>query len=75
VVARSVDDRPLRVLDLSRICHLRWSQVELVGAAPRPGEGHRVLLVGPTCYEEDVIGEWTAPLERLGEGARSCCAT
>jgi diaminopimelate decarboxylase len=57
-LARELDDRALRVTDLSRICHLRWSHVELVGAAPRPGRGRRVLIVGPTCFEEDVIGEW-----------------
>lgn len=57
--ARSLPDRELRVLDLSRACHLRWSPVELVAPAPRPGHGRKVLLVGPTCYEEDTIGEWT----------------
>jgi len=58
VAARELDDRALRVVDLSRICHLRWSQVELVGAAPRPGAGRDVAIVGPTCFEDDVIGEW-----------------
>jgi len=57
--ARRVGDRELRVVDLSRACHLRWSPVELVAPAPRPGQGARVLIVGPTCYEEDTIGEWT----------------
>lgn len=70
VVARELDDRPLRVLDLSRICHLRWSQVELVGVAPRSGEGVRMLLVGPTCYEEDVIGDVTVAPGALAAGAR-----
>jgi diaminopimelate decarboxylase len=51
--------RELRVVDLSRSCHLRWSPVELVAPAPRPGHGVRVLVVGPTCYEDDTIGEWT----------------
>jgi len=69
VVARELDDRALRVVDLSRICHLRWSHVELVGAAPRPGEGRRVLVVGPTCFEDDVLGEWIAAAE-LAVGAR-----
>jgi diaminopimelate decarboxylase len=59
VVVRELDDRPLYVLDLSRICHLRWSQVELVAQAPHPGEGRRALFVGPTCFEDDVVGEWT----------------
>lgn len=70
LVARELDDRPLRIVDLSRICHLRWSQVELVGAAPKAGEGMTTLLVGPTCYEEDVIGEWTVPVDRLRPEAR-----
>jgi diaminopimelate decarboxylase len=56
VVARELSDRPLRVVDLSRICHLRWSQVELV--VEHPGVGASTLFVGPTCFEEDVLGEW-----------------
>jgi diaminopimelate decarboxylase len=70
VVARELADRPLRVIDLSRICHLRWSQVELVGVAPHSGEGRGALVVGPTCYEEDVIGEWTLAPGRLAAGDR-----
>jgi diaminopimelate decarboxylase len=58
LASREVGDRTLRVVELSRICHLRWSQVELVARAPRPGEGRKVQLVGPTCYEDDTIGEW-----------------
>lgn len=70
VVARELEDRPLRVLDLSRICHLRWSQVDLVHRAPHPGEGRRALFVGPTCYEDDVVGEWTITPTLLPVGAR-----
>jgi diaminopimelate decarboxylase len=55
--ARSLGDRELRMIDLSRACHLRWSPVELVAPAPHPGQS--VLIVGPTCYEEDTLGEWT----------------
>ncbi len=69
MVARELDDRSLRVIDLSRICHLRWSQVELVAQAPRPGHGRDVLLVGPTCFEEDAIGDWKLE-EALATGAR-----
>jgi len=58
LASRDAGDRTLRVVELSRICHLRWSQVELVARAPRPGEGRKVQLVGPTCYEDDTIGEW-----------------
>ena len=57
--ARSLGDREVRVIDLSRACHLRWSPVELVAPAPHPGRGVNVLIVGPTCYEEDTLGEWT----------------
>jgi diaminopimelate decarboxylase len=53
------DGRVLVTSGLSRICHLRWSQVELVAKAPHPGTGVKAIVVGPTCYEEDVVGEWT----------------
>jgi diaminopimelate decarboxylase len=56
VAMRALSDRPLCVVDLSRICHLRWSQVELV--VERPGIGPSTLFVGPTCFEDDVLGEW-----------------
>ncbi len=69
VAAREVDDRSLRVSDLSRICHLRWSQVELVGSAPAPGAGRKHLVVGPTCFEEDTLGEWTTDPAQLALGA------
>ncbi len=66
---RRLADRELCVLDLSRVCHLRWSQLELVAAAPRPGSGRKVLFAGPTCYEDDVLGEWTVdPDEALSVG-------
>ncbi len=83
---RELADRLLAIIDLSRICHLRWSQVDLVHkglprpsvraatpsapvvprAAP-PGTGVKVQLVGPTCYEEDVIGEWTVDPDDVAE--------
>lgn len=55
---RELPDRILSVVELSRVCHLRWSQVELVARPPHPGAGRKLQLVGPTCYEEDVLGEW-----------------
>ena len=55
---RDLGDRLLVTTALSRICHLRWSQVELVAKAPHPGAGVKAVVVGPTCYEEDLIGEW-----------------
>jgi diaminopimelate decarboxylase len=69
-VARELDDRPLRVLDLSRTCHLRWSQPALLGPPPAPGTGRAILWVGPTCYEEDVVGEWVADPARYPVGTR-----
>ncbi|HEX3481348.1 MAG TPA: hypothetical protein VHT91_40320 [Kofleriaceae bacterium] len=68
--ARELDDRALRVLELSRSCHLRWSQPELVAPPPRTGAGRRVLFVGPTCYEDDVLGEWTTEPGRFAAGGR-----
>ncbi|MBA3538564.1 MAG: hypothetical protein H0T79_02965, partial [Deltaproteobacteria bacterium] len=68
--ARVLDDRVLRMTELSRICHLRWSQVELVAPAPAAGNGERTLFAGPTCYEDDVLGEWTVPPGHFEVGAR-----
>jgi diaminopimelate decarboxylase len=65
--SRSLGDRELRVVDLSRACHLRWSTFELVARAPHPGRGRRTLVVGPTCYEEDVLGEWTVEPDALDD--------
>ncbi len=56
--AREVGDRVLCVVELSRVCHLRWSQPEIVAPPPRADARAKILVVGPTCYEEDVIGEW-----------------
>ena len=55
---REVGDRVLCVSELSRVCHLRWSQPELVAPPPRAEARAKLLVVGPTCYEEDVLGEW-----------------
>ena len=56
--ARTLADRELRVVSISRLCHLRWSPVQLVAPAPRPGHGRKVTFVAPTCFEDDVIGDW-----------------
>jgi diaminopimelate decarboxylase len=69
LAARTLADRELRVVDLSRVCHLKWSQIELVAPAPRPGEGRDVLFAGPTCYEEDVLGTWTIAPAAFAPGA------
>jgi diaminopimelate decarboxylase len=68
---RALDDRELRVVELSRCCHLRWSQPELVAPPPRTGAGRRVLFVGPTCYEDDVLGEWTTEPDRYPAAGRA----
>ena len=69
--SRSLGDRELRVLDLSRAAHMRWSQPELIARAPHPGRGRNVLFVGPTCFEDDVIGEWTIDPSDLVDGDRA----
>jgi diaminopimelate decarboxylase len=66
-VARELEDRPLRVVDLSRLCHLRWSHVELIGRSPQH-TARQTLFVGPTCFEDDTLGEWT--VEPPPAGAR-----
>jgi diaminopimelate decarboxylase len=70
VVARALGDRELRVVELSRICHVRWSQIDLAARAPRPGCGRDVLIAGPTCFEDDVLGEWIVEPDELARGAR-----
>ncbi|HEY4180266.1 MAG TPA: hypothetical protein VGM90_25665 [Kofleriaceae bacterium] len=69
VAAREIAGRSLRIVDISRLCHLRWSPVELVGAAPHAGTGINTVVLGPTCSEEDLVGEWTVPPGMLDEGA------
>jgi len=56
--ARSIGDRELRVVDLSRACHLRWQHAAPVATPPATGAARAMLFTGPTCYEEDVVGEW-----------------
>jgi diaminopimelate decarboxylase len=60
LASRDLGDRVLRIVELSRACHLRWSQPELVVPPPRAGERRKIVVLGPTCYEEDAIGEWIA---------------
>lgn len=63
--ARELDDRPLRVATLSRLCHLRWSHVELIGRSPQHA-ARPTLFVGPTCFEDDTLGEWTVEPPPVG---------
>ena len=56
--ARDLPDRALRVTTLSRLCHLRWSAITLCEHAPHPRRGRKLHLVGATCFEDDVIGEF-----------------
>jgi diaminopimelate decarboxylase len=66
---RELADRSLRVVDLSRTCHLRWQQVT-PGAPPAPtGAARPTLFAGPTCYEDDVVGEWKLDPARYPVGA------
>ena len=61
--ARDLADRALRTTTLSRLCHLRWSTVSLCERAPPPTRGHKLHLVGATCFEDDVIGEFVVENE------------
>jgi diaminopimelate decarboxylase len=70
-VTRELDDRRLCVLELSRICHLRWSQPELVAPPPHTGAGRATLFAGPTCYEDDVLGEWTVEPAQFVPGGQA----
>ncbi|HUQ07152.1 MAG TPA: hypothetical protein VM261_31895 [Kofleriaceae bacterium] len=66
--------REVRVLELSRLCHLRWSTPKLVAPPPRAGEPRvAVTLLGATCCEDDLIGDARVPPEFLAQlepGAR-----
>jgi diaminopimelate decarboxylase len=64
---RDVGDRVVSVVELSRVCHLRWSQPELVTPPPRAEARDKIVLLGPTCYEEDVIGEWIVEREHVAK--------
>jgi len=71
VAVRSAGDRDLAVLELSRICHLRWSSIDLISRAPHPGRGRKTLVVGPTCFEEDALA--SGPASR-SQPARAWCS-
>ncbi|MBP9202933.1 MAG: hypothetical protein KBG28_03030 [Kofleriaceae bacterium] len=53
-------DRTVLVSTLSRAAHLRWSPVALAGTAPAPGRRDHLTIVGPTCFEDDVLGDFVA---------------
>jgi diaminopimelate decarboxylase len=57
IAARQIADRALRVTSISRIAHLRWTAVSLVAPPPAAG-GAKTTFVGPTCFEDDVVGDW-----------------
>lgn len=66
LAARERDGRQVRVLALSRLCHLRWSTPKLVAPPPRPGEPRTaVTLLGATCCEDDVIADALVPPDHL----------
>lgn len=64
---REIAERIVSVVELSRVCHLRWSQPDLVTPAPHADARRKLVLVGPTCYEEDVIGEWIVDPAHVAE--------
>jgi diaminopimelate decarboxylase len=73
LAARTLGGRAARVLDLSRLCHLRWSTPRLVAPPPRPGASVDVTLLGATCCEDDLVGDVRIPPEHLASldvGAR-----
>jgi diaminopimelate decarboxylase len=67
MASRTLEDRELRVVDLSRACHLRWSPVALVAPPARNGFARKVSIVGPTCYEDDTIGDWLVEPQHVDE--------
>ncbi len=67
--ARELADRSVRVIDLSRACHLRWQQVAPISPPAATGAARPIAFTGPTCYEEDVIGEWKLDPARFAVGA------
>lgn len=61
LAARAIAGHDGRVLGLSRLCHLRWSTPRLCAPPPAAGRGHRLVLVGATCCEDDVITDAVVP--------------
>jgi diaminopimelate decarboxylase len=61
LAARAIAGHDARVLGLSRLCHLRWSTPRLCAPPPAAGDGHRLVLVGATCCEDDVIADALVP--------------
>ncbi len=57
LAARTIAGRAVRVLSLSRLCHLRWSSPRLVAPPPLPGQATPLTLLGATCCEDDVIAD------------------
>lgn len=45
------------VVNLSRTCHLNWSEVQLTKLSETRGT-EKVRIYGPTCFEDDFIGEF-----------------
>jgi diaminopimelate decarboxylase len=77
LVARSIGGLDARVLALSRLCHLRWSTPRLCAPPPTAADRQRLVLVGATCCEDDVLGDAVVPAAvaaALGEGALAIVA-
>jgi cysteine synthase A len=74
--ARSEREREIRILGLSRACHLKWTSPLLLNAlGARVGNetpveksaGPRIEIVGPTCFEDDRFCETIIPAEGAQE--------
>lgn len=49
------------ILNLSRSCHLRWTEPKTVSFNKSLSSKTKVTLYGPTCYEGDTFGEFEFP--------------
>jgi diaminopimelate decarboxylase len=66
LAARDQGARLLRVLELSRLAHLRWCSPRLVAPPPRAGDPrHHIALLGASCCEDDQIGDALVPTSFL----------
>ena len=64
------DDGCRVVVDMSRDCHLRWSEPCLIHEI-NPGAAQTILFFGPTCHEGDLLGAFRVPRRADGSCAIS----
>lgn len=55
------------VIDLSRLCHLHWSNARAMIVSDKLAGAKKTRLGGPTCSEHDVFGHVKAPPLALGD--------